>query len=1375
MAKTYKITGKRFLRLYEAKARTASYSAVADAYTISTSLCDVPWSETKERVALFPFHAGKEASDEANVNNREMFDAAMFCAEHDAENGMHRAYAQAACYRFTVPDATAHLEEIAASVSSDPYTPDGARIAVFTSDDPEVPMLCSTCRTGGQSTNPSVVATDEDGDGVLDTWTSDGRYADHVAPRRTVSSPSGDTWYVGTGRAVLRPTGGIVLKKYLFLFVLLENYNTSRSGYLEGSSYIAPKVELTLTNPIAEWDSQIADGKTEIDCASDPFALDFPVLRGGVPPTVDPSSCLPTHFRDNVSEVPFSDDCLPSPEIVKQYTPPSEYSLTVMEEGGGTFYGGTYPWHAASLFVDDPAGMRTDGFSGGAKQEVGPRQLVYKIRDLFAITYMLSRFPLFNHTAYNLIMARRNYSNPSEPMFPCLVQPGGGMGGHGDFMFGDEVCDDYYLPPPMGETAMPYSITGSKWVTEGNPVNLYSPFCEYTHKGALALGGRLSSIHCLYNKGDTDSPLGDIAPGVRILVASFSEGSVTHGDKSEYFEFIDSPAVYGVDAIKDTAAYGMLSGETATDVFIGDPLGPDESSLDVANHDDFMRDSVASPFAANVPNTSAVMLKDLLDECDTYRGIAYDLDHNDGKPFDAWPFVKYAEEYPHLEIYDGGFLPDSTAVVHVLFGPPASSYWADEFIDRKYFDSGSGVVKGTTVRVSADVINALHDPAVYRMHIVNNGGTYGLHSVSRRLETGFHYDLWQYSKQGQLVAHFVNGNIYSPSPDPTSAASTFSQHCRTGAPLLASTVYPIFVTDGEHTKLLAFLRLVTRESLDLVAYPKSSDENKDAYSLSTVSFGEHHNATLCFFKWFTATYAQIWAPGDGADTDYGPCNMLRYPNMLNQKSKADRFDYDEDEGTITPRVSLGPTIDPVSWGNTSSDGTCHITYAGETLTGHGKIFGVCKVPVKYDAYVYLFGAFTDMGGVPCKNVVRVYFTEDGPVAQQLTWDQLITPSNGDENTEDSETDPIYFELAPEAVCGTGPEFSSRLVMYGNFTNVGSTPAPNGIVVVDPADSTITALSDPMRIGFQDKSHLMNADSTSGICAYLNNNGNLAPVRDVTVYPEELPWSRTVKSDSGILGVRNCYAKFYEGNVTTSPAYLTYSTGPVFLIGHVKKFARKWESTANGQEIVPGHVPVWRILCSPMCIPFSLPAGTKCSRVNIDWTSVVMSADSGSTDADIVSPGAQESSDSESEIQGYEYPLGYDASPYNRASTVRYAACTKGTVYHVWVNQRSRFVTVPDEVSRNPAFYDGSVKEIGDWYLVGTIDPYSDVRSVTFDIREFEGLVGTVAITAWVPPDVVDLAALSRGYIGSGTASETSMLHNIPTVGYGWVPDITFLR
>ena len=244
----YNLTGARFVRKYDSALATPTYAAQAEAEKIASSLCTVKWTKSSVKTASFPAH-----EDDANLANRENFDAALFCTGH--KGGMHDCHASAACYRFTLPDAAVGitLTELAASVCCDPYNAAGARVAVYTSSDAAVPMECAICRKGS-SADETPGAQSRDGN----DWISTNTHAEGVAPRQVVTGG----WVMGEGRAVIRPTGGLALQKYLFVFVLMENYATARNGYLEGSAYAAPRFAITTSSPVAGWTA----GAT-VDCA----------------------------------------------------------------------------------------------------------------------------------------------------------------------------------------------------------------------------------------------------------------------------------------------------------------------------------------------------------------------------------------------------------------------------------------------------------------------------------------------------------------------------------------------------------------------------------------------------------------------------------------------------------------------------------------------------------------------------------------------------------------------------------------------------------------------------------------------------------------------------------------------------------------------------------------------------------------------------------------------------------------------------------------------------------------------------------------------------------------------------------------------------
>lgn len=187
---TYKIIGKRYLRKYTASEATPVYAAATDAAQVVRELCNVPWEASAVRQAEMPPHG-----DEANPANRERFDAALFCAGH--ANGMHRAYANAAIYRYTLPAAAVGktLTGLTVRVTSDPYNAAGARVHVLTSQTGEPPTNCRTVR----------------GDDDEGAARADGTVAAGVAPRETKVYKGKDYWYPVTAEASLAPTGGLVL------------------------------------------------------------------------------------------------------------------------------------------------------------------------------------------------------------------------------------------------------------------------------------------------------------------------------------------------------------------------------------------------------------------------------------------------------------------------------------------------------------------------------------------------------------------------------------------------------------------------------------------------------------------------------------------------------------------------------------------------------------------------------------------------------------------------------------------------------------------------------------------------------------------------------------------------------------------------------------------------------------------------------------------------------------------------------------------------------------------------------------------------------------------------------------------------------------
>ena len=253
---TYKIKGQRYLRKYTEQGTSPVYAASAQAQKIVDTLCEVPWERTGVDSAQMTYHTDEIVDDERkisgldrNVEIRDNFDAALFCAGHSG--GMHRAYANAAVYRYTMPDDAIGktLVSLAARVTSDPYNSEGARLHIFTNSTGEIPMNCRILR--GENASGEIVA--------------DGTTVAAVAKRTEKLVGKETYWYPTTETCTLSPvdsstsTPGLAIQKYLFLVVALESYSTVRGNWLEGCSFIDNSVNIEV-----ETDAAIA-GLSETD------------------------------------------------------------------------------------------------------------------------------------------------------------------------------------------------------------------------------------------------------------------------------------------------------------------------------------------------------------------------------------------------------------------------------------------------------------------------------------------------------------------------------------------------------------------------------------------------------------------------------------------------------------------------------------------------------------------------------------------------------------------------------------------------------------------------------------------------------------------------------------------------------------------------------------------------------------------------------------------------------------------------------------------------------------------------------------------------------------------------------------------------------
>lgn len=262
---TYKIKGTRYLRKYTATSKSPVYAASVDAKKAAESMCDLAWERSPEADAQMSYHTEDRDEDgvsglDKNVMIRDRLDAALFCAEH--VGGTHRAYANAACYVFKLPELPAgqsypRLESCSIQVVSDPYNSAGTRIALHTNATGEIPVACAEVRTGAV-------------------------HASGVAKRTERTIDGAVYWYPTYEECELRPEGGMALERYIMVVVALENYSVVRGNWLEGSSYIDPVIEIAVDGEITGW----GDGSDDV-VADAGAAHEFNVARGGEYQSVD--------------------------------------------------------------------------------------------------------------------------------------------------------------------------------------------------------------------------------------------------------------------------------------------------------------------------------------------------------------------------------------------------------------------------------------------------------------------------------------------------------------------------------------------------------------------------------------------------------------------------------------------------------------------------------------------------------------------------------------------------------------------------------------------------------------------------------------------------------------------------------------------------------------------------------------------------------------------------------------------------------------------------------------------------------------------------------------------------------------------------------
>ena len=273
---TYRLAGKRYLKKYTASGATPVYAANVDAILCSELMDDVEWEAVSESTAAMTYHTN-DLIDQ-NIGIRNSFDAALFCAEH--VSGMHRAYANAACYVFELPEMAEYPDilSLKAHVTSDPYNAVGVRLAVHVADVLDIPQTMAELREG--------VA----------------HVAGAVPREEREESDKKIYWYPRSGEVAI-PVA-VRARRYLMLYVGLESYAVARGDWLEGSAYIAPTIEIETSGELSGWSGEgVASAGGEFVVCREDFApviceeLSIPPQEGATEaPALPPREMVAAHL-----------------------------------------------------------------------------------------------------------------------------------------------------------------------------------------------------------------------------------------------------------------------------------------------------------------------------------------------------------------------------------------------------------------------------------------------------------------------------------------------------------------------------------------------------------------------------------------------------------------------------------------------------------------------------------------------------------------------------------------------------------------------------------------------------------------------------------------------------------------------------------------------------------------------------------------------------------------------------------------------------------------------------------------------------------------------------------------------------------------------
>jgi hypothetical protein len=184
--------------------------AARQAYAL---LQDALWKEETDKSASFPARAAVLESGTPS----SLFDAYKYCGDY--ADGKQKAYAGAVAYRFQIPaealtGTVAEVVSVAVPLYVDRWLVDGVRIAAYVSDEETPPASWATVRDGDAKLLAQLPMT----------------YTEDDPPKRVVVEKN--------GTMTVTMHADLDSKKYLYVMVTLEDYESVRGFWIEGAGLL---------------------------------------------------------------------------------------------------------------------------------------------------------------------------------------------------------------------------------------------------------------------------------------------------------------------------------------------------------------------------------------------------------------------------------------------------------------------------------------------------------------------------------------------------------------------------------------------------------------------------------------------------------------------------------------------------------------------------------------------------------------------------------------------------------------------------------------------------------------------------------------------------------------------------------------------------------------------------------------------------------------------------------------------------------------------------------------------------------------------------------------------------------------------------------